>query len=215
MQQVDGSYGCSMEQSQSGTDTLNHKTGNTQVDPPLTRAFLGIGTNLGDRRAHLNLALTFLSLVPQVDVLALSRVYQTAPMYKLDQPAFWNACIEVQTTLSARALLDCLLAIETLCGRVRQEANGPRTVDLDVLFFGAQQIDVPGLHVPHPKLHERDFVLMPMMDLSPQWIDVRTKKSIEQLLNGLQLETLPVAQDHVWRSSLLGQLPQKALTDFP
>ena len=204
-----------MEQSRSGTDTLNHKTDNTQVDPQPTRAFLGIGTNLGDRGAHLNLALSFLCLAPEVHVIALSRVYQTAPMYKLDQPAFWNACVEVQTSLGAQALLERLLAVETLCGRVREEANGPRTVDLDILFFGQQQIDRPGLSVPHPKLSERDFVLVPMMDLSPQWVDARTEKSIEQLLNGLHLDTLPVAQERVWRASVVGQLPQKALADFP
>lgn len=132
----------------------------------MTRAFLGLGSNLGDRLANLREAVRRLE-DRDVRVRRSSRVYVTAPVGGPGgQDDFFNAVVEVDTDLDARALLESCLAVEDEQGRVRAERWGPRTIDVDVLTFDAQIIDEPDLQVPHPRMHERMFVLAPLLELT-------------------------------------------------
>ena len=134
----------------------------------MPRAYIGLGANLGDREAALQRALELLRAHERVELLAVSRVRETDPVGLLDQPRFLNAACSVDTTLSPRGLLDLLLGIERLLGRrCGAERYGPRTIDLDLLLYGTEVVDEPGLRVPHPRLHERRFALEPLLDLDP------------------------------------------------
>ena len=137
---------------------------------PLVTAYLGLGSNLGDRRRHLDAAVGAVAALPGVAGLRLSRVRETAPVGPQDQGAFLNAVAEVRTTASPVVLLAALLAIEARLGRpVRAQRRhwGPREIDLDLLMLGGQTVDTDGLTLPHPRLHERRFVLEPLHDLAP------------------------------------------------
>ncbi|MDP6039355.1 MAG: 2-amino-4-hydroxy-6-hydroxymethyldihydropteridine diphosphokinase [Candidatus Latescibacteria bacterium] len=130
-------------------------------------AFVGMGANLGAREETLKQAVKMLDAESGIAVVAASSVYETAPVGVLDQPYFLNAVLKVETELSAQLLLNRLLAIEQKLGRVRKTKWGPRTLDLDILLYGEAVIDQPGLRVPHPHLHMREFVLAPLCDLAP------------------------------------------------
>ena len=130
-----------------------------------TKAFLGIGGNVGDVLATIRRAILGLHDHDQIEVTAVSPVYRTPPWGKEDQDWFHNACIELSTMLTPRQLLDVCLSIETGLDRKRDERWGPRTIDLDILLFGDAFIDEPGLQVPHPRMAERAFVLKPLADL--------------------------------------------------
>jgi 2-amino-4-hydroxy-6-hydroxymethyldihydropteridine diphosphokinase len=127
------------------------------------RAFLGLGSNLGDRLANLTQAVRALAL-SGMTVVRTSRVYETAPVGP-PQPDYLNAVAEVETDLSARELLEVCLGVERQMGRVRAERWGPRVIDVDLLTYGRETIDEPGLTVPHPRMHERAFVLAPLLEL--------------------------------------------------
>jgi 2-amino-4-hydroxy-6-hydroxymethyldihydropteridine diphosphokinase len=133
----------------------------------LVRAYIGLGSNLGDRKGTLLAAIERLAATPGVTVAAVSSFRETDPVGAIvDQPRFLNGAVALETTLPARALLDVLLAIEAELGRTREgPAGGPRTLDLDLLLYGDEAIDEPGLQVPHPRLHERAFVLEPLGEL--------------------------------------------------
>ena len=131
------------------------------------RACVGLGGNVGDAAATLRAALPALDGLPGTRLLRASRLYRTPAWGVTDQPDFVNAVALLDTTLSPRALLDGLLAIERAFGRERRERWGPRTLDLDLLVYGGAAIDEPGLHVPHPHLHERAFVLLPLAEIAP------------------------------------------------
>jgi 2-amino-4-hydroxy-6-hydroxymethyldihydropteridine diphosphokinase len=131
-------------------------------------AYLGIGTNLGDRAATLCRAVAALGNRPDLHLRAASRVYETAPIGIPDQPTFFNAALQIETDLSPRALLEVLLGLEGEFGRVRKQKWGPRTLDLDVLMYGRAVIREEGLEIPHPYMHERGFVLVPLCDLNPE-----------------------------------------------
>jgi len=134
----------------------------------VARAYIGLGSNLGDRRALLEEALRRLDADPSVSVSAVSTFRETEPVGVVDQPRFLNAAAAIETTLEPRELLERLLAVERELGRDRSgEHWGPRTVDLDLLLFGDVVVDEPGLAVPHPRLHERRFVLEPLLELDP------------------------------------------------
>lgn len=139
------------------------------ITPTTVRAFIGLGGNEGDVAAALTAALRALDALPQSRLIARSRFYRTPAWGQVDQPDFINAAAELETALPARALLDALLEIERSLGRVRRAEGrwGPRTVDLDLLLYGDQRIDLPGLVVPHPHLHQRAFVLLPLLDIAP------------------------------------------------
>jgi 2-amino-4-hydroxy-6-hydroxymethyldihydropteridine diphosphokinase len=129
------------------------------------RAYVGLSANLGNRTGTLRQAVSLLAAVDGVDVLAVSELRETDPVGVVDQPRFLNGAAALETTLSARELLDSLLAIERSLGRERVERWGPRTVDLDLLLYGDEIVDEPGLRVPHPRLHERRFALEPLAEL--------------------------------------------------
>ncbi|HEY7659245.1 MAG TPA: 2-amino-4-hydroxy-6-hydroxymethyldihydropteridine diphosphokinase [Actinomycetota bacterium] len=130
----------------------------------MTRAFLALGSNLGDRLEHLRSAVGALEATTGVSVVRSSRVYETDPVGP-PQPAYLNAVVEVETDLEPRGLLEACLAVESALGRVRGERWGPRTIDVDILVFDERTIDEPGLVVPHPRMHERGFVLVPLGEL--------------------------------------------------
>ncbi|OFW53187.1 MAG: 2-amino-4-hydroxy-6-hydroxymethyldihydropteridine diphosphokinase [Actinobacteria bacterium RBG_16_67_10] len=134
----------------------------------MPRAYVGLGANLGNREEMLQHAIALLSAADGVEVLAVSELRETDPVGVVDQPPFLNGAAAVDTTLSARELLDTLLAIERSLGRVRAERWGPRTIDLDLLLYGDEIVDEPGLRVPHPHLHERRFALEPLAELDPE-----------------------------------------------
>jgi 2-amino-4-hydroxy-6-hydroxymethyldihydropteridine diphosphokinase len=131
----------------------------------MPRAFLGLGSNLGDRLGNLRRAVELLR-ERGVRVLRSSRVYETDPVGGPEQPDYLNAVVEVEAERTARHLLETCLAIEEEMGRVRAERWGPRAIDLDLLTFGEEEIDEPGLQVPHPRMHERAFVLAPLLELT-------------------------------------------------
>ena len=135
----------------------------------MVRAYVGLGANLGDREATIARALELLAAHPGVELLAVSRLRETEPWGFADQPAFLNGAAAVRTSLSAADLLEALLAVERELGRTRDGPRyGPRTIDLDLLLYGDEIIDEPGLDVPHPRLHERAFALEPLLDLDPE-----------------------------------------------
>jgi 2-amino-4-hydroxy-6-hydroxymethyldihydropteridine diphosphokinase len=129
------------------------------------RVFIALGSNLGDRRANLRNAVA--SLPPEVHCLAESPVYQTPPWGFTDQPEFLNQVIEAETDLSPAELMIHLKKLETQLGRIPTFRYGPRLVDLDILFYDDCLIDQPNLTIPHPRLQERAFVLVPLADLTP------------------------------------------------
>jgi 2-amino-4-hydroxy-6-hydroxymethyldihydropteridine diphosphokinase len=152
----------------------------------MTRAFVGLGSNLGDPRAQIGRAVELLGAEKGVEVVALSTLRETDPVGYEDQPRFLNGAAELRTSLSARELLERLLAIERELGRVRGEGPrfGPRTIDLDLLLFGSEIVAEPGLVVPHPRLHERRFALEPLAELDPA-LELPGRGSVQALLAGL------------------------------
>jgi 2-amino-4-hydroxy-6-hydroxymethyldihydropteridine diphosphokinase len=134
----------------------------------VTRAAIALGSNLEDPEAQVLRAFDEIGALPATQLLARSRLYRTQPVGYLDQPDFVNACALVDTALAPRALLDGLLAIEQKHGRKREIPNGPRTLDLDIILYGDSTIDEPGLTIPHPRAHERDFVMKPLGEIWPE-----------------------------------------------
>jgi len=151
----------------------------------MANAFIGIGSNLGDREAHIERALELLAAEEEIDLVTVSRLRQTDPVGPVEQGPFLNGAVRVTTDLPPRELLERLLAIEQRLGRVRRERFGPRTIDLDLLVYGDQVIDEPGLTVPHPRLHERRFALEPLAELAPDLV-VPGRGSISALLAELE-----------------------------
>jgi 2-amino-4-hydroxy-6-hydroxymethyldihydropteridine diphosphokinase len=137
----------------------------------LTRAYLALGSNLGDRAAFLQVALADLAATPGIRVVAVSRVYETAPVGGPAQDDYLNAVVAIDTELDPWALLAAAHACEEHAQRVRAERFGPRTLDVDVLLFGTVQIDDPALTIPHPRMWERGFVLAPLRDVAPDLVD--------------------------------------------
>lgn len=135
--------------------------------PASIRAYVGLGANLDDPRRHVLAAFDALDALPGTRVVARSALYRTAPVGYAKQPEFVNAVAAVDTTLSARELLLALLAVERREGRVRSFRNAPRTLDLDLLVYGDRVLDEDGLHVPHPRMHERAFVMVPLAEIAP------------------------------------------------
>jgi len=157
------------------------------------RAFIGIGSNLGDRLANYLEALDRLGKLRQTRIVRQSSIYETEPVGDVIGP-FLNGAVEVETELPAEALMHQLLAVERAMGRKRarmpkgaaRARYKPRIIDLDLLFFNKELIDTPKLQVPHPRLHERRFVLVPMSELAPALIHPRLNASISELLAGLK-----------------------------
>jgi 2-amino-4-hydroxy-6-hydroxymethyldihydropteridine diphosphokinase len=145
-------------------------------------AHIGVGSNLASPRAQVERALQCLARLPQSRLLRSSRLYRSAPWGMLDQPEFVNAAAAIETGLSPSALMQALLAIEREAGRDRSgERWGPRILDLDLLLYGALVLAEPGLQLPHPHLHERAFVLLPLAEITPD-LDVPGRGPISALL---------------------------------
>jgi 2-amino-4-hydroxy-6-hydroxymethyldihydropteridine diphosphokinase len=151
------------------------------------KAYIGIGANLGDREGAIASAVDLLHAEEGLEVLAVSALRETDPVGYVDQPRFLNGAVAVETSLSARELLGRLLEIERRLGRVRGEGLrfGPRTIDLDLLLYGDETIDEPGLQVPHPRLTERRFALEPLAELAPE-LEIPGAGPVQALLAGLQ-----------------------------
>ena len=146
---------------------------------------VALGSNIGDREAHLAFAVGRLSQL--LTNLRQSHWYDTAPVgVSPDQPRYLNGVVAGTTKLSARELLDALLAIEQAAGRTRPSLMAPRTLDLDLILFGMERIDEPGLTVPHPRFRERLFVLEPLAALAPDRVDPETGETISVLLRRLR-----------------------------
>lgn len=147
----------------------------------MTRAFVALGSNLGDSRQQVLDAVEALNALPGTRVLQRSSLYLTPPWGVREQPAFVNAAVALDTALSPHQLLDALLQIETAAGRVRAQRNGPRTLDLDVLHVDGVQLNDERLTLPHPRLAERAFVLLPLHDIAPT-LELPGYGSVQSLL---------------------------------
>lgn len=150
------------------------------------RVYVGVGANLGTPRETIAAALALLDQEGDVELLAVSTLRETDPVGYEEQPRFLNGVVQLGTELSPQELLARLLAIETRLGRVRGEGPrfGPRTIDLDLLLYGEETVDEPGLTLPHPRLHERRFVLEPLAELDPA-LEVPGRGPVQALLTGL------------------------------
>jgi 2-amino-4-hydroxy-6-hydroxymethyldihydropteridine diphosphokinase len=152
----------------------------------MTRAYVGLGANLGDREATIRTALALLAAEGDIEVEAVSSLRETDPVGYEDQPRFLNGAAALRTELAPRALLDRLQDVERRLGRDRSGPRfGPRTIDLDLLVYGSAEIDEPGLRIPHPRLHERRFVLEPLAELDDR-LEVPGRGSVRALLAGLE-----------------------------
>lgn len=159
----------------------------------MTLAYVALGSNLGDPRQQVLDAMEALARLPDTCLLKRSHLYRTPPWGVLEQPPFINAAVQLDTTLSPHGLLDALIEIEQAAGRVRAQRNGPRTLDLDLLHVDGVQLDDERLTLPHPRMAERAFVLLPLHDLAPS-MQLPGSGSVAELLARLDLagcERLP------------------------
>ena len=164
---------------------------NPQAVPPVT-AYIALGANLGDAAATVQQALRGLATLPQTRLLRASSLYRTAPIDS-SGPDYINAVVQIQTTRTAPHLLCALQAIEQLAGRVRSRRNAPRTLDLDILLFGAARIESPSLQIPHPRMWERAFVLYPLAEIAPEQVSTALLRSVA----AQGIKRLP--DDDAWR----------------
>ena len=148
----------------------------------MTKVFVGLGSNLGDREASLRAAIEGIEGFPETELVQLSSFYDTEPVGGPGHPNYLNAVAMISTKVSPEQVLWNLQRVEGLLGRSRTRRAGPRPIDLDLLFYGQQVISSPGLEVPHPRSAERLFVLVPMVELDPEWTDPRTGLRMDQLL---------------------------------
>ena len=145
--------------------------------------YLALGTNLGNRLGNLNTAIS--SLTPQMNLKKKSHVYETAPWGFANQPAFLNQVVMVETYEGPERLLKHIKRLETALGRVPSFQNGPRLIDIDILFYDDLVLDKAPLVIPHPRLHERAFVLVPLADIAPDLVHPVLHKSVREMLAGI------------------------------
>lgn len=150
------------------------------------KAYLGLGSNLGNRMQNMEVAVKFLSSDRNISISRLSRIRETKPYGKLDQADFLNQVIEIETKLSATELLTACQKVEGQLKRKRLEKWGPRTIDIDILFYGNEIIEQEALRIPHPDLENRSFVMEPLNELSPDFVHPVLKKSVNQIYKDLK-----------------------------
>jgi len=148
----------------------------------MAKAWVGLGSNLGSRLGHMRKGLALICELPGTRLVAVSSVYDTTPVGMTDQPRFLNAACEIETDLEPEALLNELLTIEDLCGRVRRDAWGPRTLDLDLLVYEAETRATETLRLPHPRIGDRGFVLVPLAEIAPDLAVPGTDRTVRELL---------------------------------
>ena len=158
---------------------------------------LGLGGNIGDPRASMSSALRLLDRTERVDVRAVSRLYRTPPWGKTDQDWFFNSCALIDTELQPHALLDVCLGVERTLKRERRERWGPRIIDIDVLTYSDRSVREEGLTIPHPHMHERAFVLLPLLDIAPDLkVSGKTVSEWARQADGAGIEA--VSEDGDW-----------------
>lgn len=160
----------------------------------LTPAYIALGANLKRPADQVHAAVEELAMLPATRLAGISSLYRSAPVGYLDQPEFVNAVACIETALTPRALLDALLEIERRFGRVRDFPNAPRTLDLDIALYGASEVHEPGLTIPHPRLHERAFVLVPLAEIAPDAL-VPGRGRVRDLLAGVDVASLTRIQE--------------------
>lgn len=148
----------------------------------MVKAYLGLGSNIGDRAHQLQQAIRIIDQYQYIDVTSISPIYETEPVGYTDQPQFLNLCIEIETTLDPQELLKRCLETEEALHRVRKIRWGPRTLDVDILLYGNEIIEEDNLIIPHPRMTERAFVLIPLNDIASKHIEPRSQKLIENLV---------------------------------
>lgn len=162
-------------------------------------AAIALGSNQGHSPEILRQALDQLAAHPQITLDRVSSWYLTTPVGNVQQPDFLNGCATLHTNLDPEALLQVLQTIENNLGRIRRERWGPRTLDLDLLLYGDRIIATPDLMVPHPRMFERAFVLVPLAEIAPHWQDPKTKRAIADFRDGLhckELQPVPGCEPH-------------------
>lgn len=152
----------------------------------MANAYVALGANLGDCVKTLQAAVDAVNKLPRTKVVACSNVYKTAPVGYADQPDFYNAVISVETSLTPHALLGALLGIEAAMGRIRTIQNGPRVLDLDLLTYDAVVEQTEELTLPHPRMFERAFVMVPLSDIAPEYKEDAKRLSV----NGIEITNI-------------------------
>lgn len=152
----------------------------------MVEAYIGFGSNIGDREANINRAIGILK--QKIKIIKISSLNETKPMYMENQGWFLNGAAKVDTELKQKELLDLLKNTEKNLGRKETGRNGPRIIDLDILFYGDQILNEDDLHIPHPKIQERAFVLVPLAEIEPNFVHPVYKKSVGKLLSELSYD---------------------------
>lgn len=164
-------------------------------------AYLGLGGNLGDPRQAMAAALRIIDADPHCEVTAVSSIYQTPPWGDVVQPDFLNCVAEVRTNLSPKDLLDLCLGTENALKRVRKQPGGPRVIDVDVLTYSGRTLKQPGLEIPHPRMTQRAFVLMPLREIAPDL--TLGGRSLDDLLQNVDREGISIVESggNWWRTA--------------
>jgi 2-amino-4-hydroxy-6-hydroxymethyldihydropteridine diphosphokinase len=162
------------------------------------KAFIGLGSNLGDREANIRQALQFLEQLPETTIVRGSSLYDTEPVGVSDQPNFLNGVVQIETHLAPRQLLWNLMLIERRLGRVRTRQWGPRVIDLDLLLYGEEVVDEEDLQVPHPLMTQRSFVMVPLVEIEPLLVHPVTNQTMLSILQRLGADPLVKHGSRLW-----------------
>ena len=162
----------------------------------MARILLGLGGNVGDRAANMRAAIAGLRRF--LNVTAVSPIYETAPMYRTDQPAFLNLALTAETEVGPAALLAAVKHLEQRLGRVPGTRYGPRPIDIDILLYAEHTLATAELEVPHPRMGERGFVLVPSADIAADWVHPVTRRTVARMLDALEstADVIPYADAH-------------------